>query len=106
MSSAMFWVVLVAGLAAALLFVAGFCRGVAETIRGARAPSHEVPWTDHGRYAWSAFFAVFASALIIGLVGVSPIWIYAGPLLAIVTAAGVGLAFFMDEPTARGGTKP
>jgi hypothetical protein len=28
------------------------------------------------------------------LAGVNPNWIYAGPLLAIVTAIGVGIAFF------------
>jgi hypothetical protein len=31
------------------------------------------------------------------LAGVNPLWIYAGPLLAIVTATGVGIAFFVGR---------
>ncbi len=38
-----------------------------------------------------------ASAVVIALVGVSPAWIYAGPLLAIVTATGVGAAFLVGN---------
>jgi hypothetical protein len=35
--------------------------------------------------------------VVIALAGVSPLWIYAGPLLAIVTATGVGIAFFVGS---------
>ena len=45
----------------------------------------------------SALFAVVASAVVIALVGVAPAWIYAGPILAIVTATGVGVAFLVGN---------
>jgi len=34
---------------------------------------------------------------VIALVGVAPAWIYAGPILAIVTATGVGVAFLVGN---------
>lgn len=40
---------------------------------------------------------MFSAGLIIALAGVHPLFIYAGPLLALVTAAGIGIAFFLDE---------
>jgi hypothetical protein len=45
----------------------------------------------------SALFAAVASAVVIALVGVASAWIYAGPLLAIVTATGVGVAFLVGN---------
>src|SRR5271155_2651444 len=91
--SVIFTVIVVLGLLGAVTFLTGFVKGVREAVRDYRHPEPEAAWTDEGHYGWSAFFAVLASAIVIGLVGVAPAWIYAGPLLAIVTATGVGLAF-------------
>ena len=44
-----------------------------------------------------AALSVLASAAIIAGAGFSPAMIYAGPLLALVTAAGCGLAFFVED---------
>jgi hypothetical protein len=95
--STIFLVVLAFGLLGAATFIAGFVKGVREALRQHREPQREAPWSDNGRYGISAVFAVLASAAVITLVGENPLWIYAGPLLAIVTATGVGLAFLIGE---------
>jgi len=46
------------------------------------------------------FWAGCGSAVVIALAGFGPSWIYAGPLLALVTAAGCGLAFFVEDKAA------
>jgi hypothetical protein len=95
--STIFTVIVVLGLFGAAVFLSGFVTAVREAIQQHGDTTPEAEWVDKGHYGWSAFFAVFASALVIALVGVSPIWIYAGPLLAIVTATGVGIAFFVGR---------
>lgn len=89
-------VILISGLAATLLFLAGFWRGVNRAIAGRHDPgSSDVP--DDTGHLGSAIFAVVASAVVIALIGVVPAAIYAGPFLAIVTAAAVGIAFFVER---------
>jgi hypothetical protein len=95
--STIFIVIVALGLAGAVVFLSGFVIAVREAIQQHGDTAPEADWVDKGHYGWSAFFAVFASALVIALVGVNPIWIYAGPLLAIVTATGVGIAFFVGR---------
>lgn len=95
--SAIFIAIVAFGLFGAAVFLSGFVVAVRETIRERRDPEPEREWVDEGRYGWSALFAVVASAVVIALAGVSPLWIYAGPLLAIVTATGVGIAFFVGR---------
>jgi hypothetical protein len=99
--SAIFAVVLVFGLVGAAVFLSGFIKGVRDAIRQRRDTRPEGEWTDKGHYGSSAFFAVLASAVVIALVGFSPAFIYAGPLLAIVTATGVGLAFLIGDRADR-----
>jgi hypothetical protein len=95
--SAIFVAIVAFGLFGAAIFISGFIVAVRDTIRERRDTTPEHEWEDKGRYGWSAFFAVFASAVVIALAGVNPLWIYAGPLLAIVTATGVGIAFFVGR---------
>ena len=95
--SGIFTLIVILGLLGAAIFLTGFVKGVGEAIREYRNPEPEGEWTDEGHYGSSAFFAVLASAVIIALVGVAPAWIYAGPVLAIVTATGVGLAFLIGN---------
>jgi hypothetical protein len=90
-------VIVVLGLLGAATFLTGFVKGVREAVREYRNPEPETEWVDEGHYGSSAFFAVLASAVVIGLVGVAPAWIYAGPVLAIVTATGVGIAFLVGN---------
>ncbi len=95
--SGIFTLIVILGLIGAAIFLTGFIKGVGEAIREYRNPEPESEWTDEGHYGASAFFAVLASAVVIALVGVTPAWIYAGPILAIVTATGVGLAFLIGN---------
>jgi hypothetical protein len=95
--STIFVLIVMLGLLAAATFLTGFVKGVREAVSDYRHPEPEAAWTDEGHYGLSAFFAVLASAVVIALVGVAPVWIYAGPLLAIVTATGVGLAFLLGN---------
>lgn len=94
----MYTLIVVLGIAAALLFLAGFARGVRNAVleyrRGKPEPS-EVP--DYN-YVGLAAISVVLSATFIALAGVAPIWIYAGPLLVLGTAAGIGIAFFVERP--------
>jgi hypothetical protein len=103
--SVIFTVIVVLGLLGAVTFLTGFVKGVREAVRDYRHPEPEAAWTDEGHYGLSAFFAVLASAIVIGLVGVAPAWIYAGPLLAIVTATGVGLAFLLGNRRQAGAVR-
>jgi len=89
--------IIILGLLGAATFLSGFVKGVREAIREYRHPQPEGEWTDSGHYGASAFFAVLASAIIMALVGFAPAWIYAGPLLAIGTATGVGIAFLVGN---------
>jgi hypothetical protein len=95
----MYSLILILGLCAAALFLAGFVRGLRNAIieyrRGKPEPA-EVP--DY-KYAGMAAVSVVASAVIIALAGFSPAWIYAGPLMALCTAAGIGVAFFVERPS-------
>lgn len=96
----MYMLILILGLCAAALFLAGFVRGLRNAIleyRRGRPESSEVPEYN---YAGMAVISVIASAVIIGLAGFSPAFIYVGPLLALCTAAGIGTAFFVERPSA------
>lgn len=89
-------VILISGLAATLLFLAGFWRGVNRAIAARNEPgSTEAP--DDAGHLGTAVFAVLASAAIIASIGAFPAAIYIGPFLAIFTAAAVGIAFFIDR---------
>jgi hypothetical protein len=95
--STIFIVVLAFGLLGAAIFVSGFIKGVGNAIKQRHDTAPEAEWSDKDHYGSSAFFAVLASAVVIALVGFNPAFIYLGPLLAIVTAIGVGLAFLIGE---------
>jgi hypothetical protein len=90
-------VIVVAGALATLLFAVGFLRGLRNAIAGRDLAAPASNEDERSRFP-TALVAVVASAVVIAAVGFTPAAIYIGPLLAIVTAAGVGLAFFL-EPT-------
>lgn len=89
-------VILVSGLAATALFLAGFWRGVNRAIASRNEPASTETAGDAGHLG-TAIFAVIASAVVIALIGVVPGAIYVGPFLAIFTAAAVGIAFFIER---------
>ncbi len=86
-----------AGLATAL-FIAGYVRGTKVALASYDDDTVEVDDSGDIKTYWQPIaVAVFCAGLIIALAGVHPLFIYAGPLLALVTAAGIGAAFFLDE---------
>lgn len=106
MANGMFVLTLVLATAATVLFVAGYARGVRQAIRDHRRPETGAALASPGsstvdvgdtNYGWLVALAVFSAAAVIGLIGVVPQMIYAGPLLAIGTAAVIGFAFFHDS---------
>jgi len=104
--STVYTLIVILGLIGAATFLTGFTKGVREAVREHRNPQPEGAWSDEGHYGLSALFAVAASAIVIALVGVAPAWIYAGPLLAIVTATGVGIAFLVGNKRPATETPP
>jgi hypothetical protein len=96
----MFTVILLLGLCAAALFLSGFVRGLRNAILEYRQGKPEPTEVPHYNYAGMAAISVAASAVVIALAGVSPAFIYIGPLLALCTAAGIGTAFFVEKPSA------
>lgn len=96
----MYAVITVVGIVVTVFFLAGFWRGCKNAVAEYRAGSPESDEVPEYRYGWVAAISVVASALVIAGAGFSPAMIYAGPLLALVTAAGCGLAFFMEDKPA------
>lgn len=84
------------GVFATVLFISGYVIGIRQSFADS-ASDEEVDEYEDSNYTISIFCAVLASALIIFLAGVNPIFIYAGPFLAVVTAAMVGYAFFFER---------
>ena len=97
----MYALITIVGIAVAIFFLAGFWRGLMNAIaeyRSGAAEPNDVP--DYA-YGGVAALSVVASGVVIASAGFSPAMIYAGPLLALVTAAGCGLAFFVEDKAAR-----
>ena len=87
---------LLLGVVATILFAAGYSVGLKQAFDDAQEEDEITDYKDSA-YTVAIAIAVLASAVIIGLVGVNPIFIYAGPLLAIVTTFMVGYAFFYER---------
>ena len=96
-------VFLALGAVATVLFFFGYAHGARVAIRSHNDPSVEVDDSkDIKKYWWPIALAVLASAVIIGLMGIAPAFIYVAPVLTIVTAAVNGLAFFFEDRFDRG----
>ena len=95
--STVFTAIVIFGLIGAAVFLVGLTKGVRDTLTERKAPSRQAAWSEDRGYGLSALVAVLVSAVVIGLAGVSPGWIYAGPFLAIVTATGVGVCFLVGN---------
>jgi len=95
----MYSLILVLGLCAAALFLTGFARGLRNAILEYRQGKPEPTEVPDYNYAGMAAISVIASAVVIALAGFGPGWIYAGPLLALCTAAGIGTAFLVERPS-------
>ncbi len=87
---------LIIGAAATVLYAAGYAIGIRQSFADVEADAEIEDYKDSA-YTVTIALAVLASAVIIGLVGVSPIFVYAGPLLAVITTFMVGFAFFYER---------
>ena len=96
----MYALITIVGIVVTAFFLIGFGRGLKNAIAEYRAGAPEPEEVPDYRYGGTAALSVVASAAIIAGAGFSPAMIYAGPLLALVTAAGCGLAFFIEDKTA------
>lgn len=96
----MYLLIVILGLAAAALFLVGFGRGVRNAIVEHRTNAPEPADVPDFNYVGVAAISVVGSAVVIALAGVDPMFIYLGPLLAIGTAAGIGVAFFSERTSA------
>ncbi|WP_431204422.1 hypothetical protein ACQ86E_04750 [Bradyrhizobium betae] len=92
----MYALITIVGSVVTIFFLAGFWRGLQNAVAEYRSGAAEPSTVPDYRYGGIAALSVVASAVIIAGAGISPVMIYAGPLLAIVTAAGCGLAFFIE----------
>ncbi|WAC27863.1 hypothetical protein [Ancylobacter sp. SL191] len=95
----MYTLIVVLGIVATLLFLAGFSRGVRNAVLEYRRGKPEPTEVPDYNYVGVAAVSVVLSAGFIALAGVAPMWIYAGPLLVLGTAAGIGIAFFVERPS-------
>jgi hypothetical protein len=93
----MYALITIVGILVTAFFMLGFWRGLKNAIAEYQAGVPESDKVPDYRYGWIAALSVLASAVVIAGVGFTPAMIYAGPLLALVTAAGCGLAFFIEE---------
>jgi UDP-N-acetylmuramyl pentapeptide phosphotransferase/UDP-N-acetylglucosamine-1-phosphate transferase len=93
----MYALITLVGIVVSVFFLAGFWRGLMNAVAEYRAGGPEPHDVPEYRYGGIAALSVVASAVIIAGAGFSPAMIYAGPLLALVTAAGCGLAFFVED---------
>lgn len=92
----MFVLIVILGLISAGVFLTGLVRGTIRVFADSLDREDTQPEAE-SHYASTAFIAVVLSALTIASAGVAPIFIYLGPILAIGTALGVGLAFLAEE---------
>ena len=90
-------VILVLGILATVLFAAGFVRGVQNALNGFRKGSEERFLVTDNAHWFAVGLSVLGAAVVIAAVGFIPAFIYAGPLLVLVSAAGTGLAFFIED---------
>ncbi len=96
--SFLFYATLFLCIAATAIFVTGYIKGVTGAVADHRSQADSpIPEEKDSNYGIAILAAVIVASAIIGLVGVVPEMIYAGPLLAIVTATMNGVAFFVDS---------
>ena len=93
-------ILLLLGILATAVFVAGFLRGLRQAIDGRLQVARQAAVSENENWP-SVVVAVVVSAVVIAAIGFIPAAVYAGPLLVIVTAAATGVAFFLDPGEGR-----
>ncbi len=79
-----------------ILFFSGYLYGIVRAL-GQKQDTVTFDTEDTRHYAVPIAVAVILSAIIIGLAGVNPAFVYIGALLDLVTAGVIGACFFLDK---------
>lgn len=93
-------VIIVLGILSTILFSAGFVRGVQNALNGFRKGSEEQFLVTDNAHWVAVGMSVIGAAFVIAAIGFIPAFVYAGPLLVLVSAAGTGLCFFIEKKEA------
>jgi hypothetical protein len=85
------------GVLITIFFAAAYVRGVRNAVNSFRQPpGPEKPVPQDGHWISMAFAVLVSIVSIVG-VGYSAAFVYVGPFLVLVSAAGTALAFFLEE---------
>jgi len=90
-------IIVVLGIMATLLFSAGFVRGVRTALNDFRKGAQQEFRVSDNAHWFAVSFSVIGAAFVIAAIGFIPAFVYAGPLLVLVSAAGTGLCFFLED---------
>ncbi len=96
----MIYVFGILALAATAVFIAGYWRGVRLAVAHTASQTEPStnPQADTERpVGWIILAAVVGAGVVIALAGAHHLFLYLGPLLAIVSAAANGIAFFLES---------
>jgi hypothetical protein len=99
MSTTLPTITLVTSICAAIaivLFMAGYIKGFTASVADHDKVRSEVRDDTSRRFMWPICAAVVASGVVIALLGVSPVFILLAPFLSIISAAIIGLLFFIE----------
>jgi multisubunit Na+/H+ antiporter MnhC subunit len=80
-----------------VVFVSGYVYGIVGALGGRQRTRPSEGAEDERHYTFPIAMAVILSAVVIGVAGANPAFVYIGALLDLVTAAVIGLCFFVDK---------
>jgi hypothetical protein len=81
---------------AIVLFMAGYIKGFTASVADHAAARSEARDDTSRRFVWPICAAVVGAGVVIALLGVSPVFILLAPFLSIISAAIIGLLFFIE----------
>lgn len=89
--------IVIGAVIATVVFAAGVIRGLRQTFFEYERAREADEGQDTGHFAeMGAVFAVIAAIVILYLFTIGPSWLYLGPILALVSAFGVGMCFLTE----------
>jgi len=83
-------------IAAAILFLSGYIKGFSSSIDDFEASEEDARADTASGFAWPVCLAVVGAGALIALLGTSPAIIAAAPFLSIVSAAVIGMLFYIE----------
>ena len=89
-------VTIAAAIIAAVLFISGYVRGFRASVEDFDQASDKFRPDTSSRWGLLIPLAVVAAGAVIALLGVSPVFIQLAPFLSIISAATIGLLFYIE----------